>query len=764
MTGPSDERLPPRPAPLRRLGFRLTLVALLFAAAGLIVTMMLLAQQSASIARDSTRRAALAGPGRQLLTLLATLNEAESGQRGYLLTGKPRYLEPYRQAVATIPSLMQALEAPGDADPEFAARSQRLRQLIGSKLAELERTVALAEQGQREASLSQVQSDAGQSEIEQIRSLLEEQERTLSRERLRLIDQATAGLARLEAMVVLMIFLLLVSGALAALQLRRDIVEHRRLERKLAESERFVREIADSVPVRIAYVDADRRFRFVNLAHCRRFGRPAGEILGRRVEELATQEVAASIRPHAEAALRGEHRRFEFEEVIDGRGRRIENQLVPDPSPAGGVAGFYAIGVDITERVATEQALRELNAIFDSSPDYIIQADHRGQLLYWNPAARDVLGMPPDEPPARHRFDEFNTPETNRRFAEEITPAVKARGVWVGEVEVVVARGRHVMVNHMVIGHRDAQGRLARYSAVMRDITGMIQARHELALQAATLESIIETMPAMVAVVDGEMRYRFANTAFLRWLGLPREAVVGRAVPAVLGPEETAQRQIWIDRALAGEAVHFERSFPQRESGRHLGISYIPRRSGERIEGFVVVAHDISSHKAEQDRLARLAERDGLTGLLNRIGFERYLASHAAEGRLEGLAVLYIDLDHFKPVNDSFGHAVGDQLLRLFAQRLQGLVWPTDAVARLGGDEFAVALPGMRERAHADSVADRILAAAHAPFEVGALTLQIGASVGVAFDADHDTGWQGLVDHADRKLYQAKAAGRGRRG
>jgi diguanylate cyclase (GGDEF)-like protein/PAS domain S-box-containing protein len=765
MTGTADDSASNRQAPLRRLGFGLTLAALLAAAAGLIVAMVLLGQQSASIARDSTRRAALAGQGRQLLTLLATLNEAESGQRGYLLTGKPRYLQPYLKAVVEVPSLMRALDDAGGAGPEFAARSQRLHRLIDSKMAELERTVELARQGRHDESVSQVQSDAGQSDIEQIRPLLEEQEKTLSRERLRLIDHASTGLARLEAMVVLTSALLLVSGALAGVQLRRDLVEHRRLERRLAESERFVRQIADKVPVRIAYVDAERRFRFVNLAHCRRFGRAAGDILGQQVEDLAQEEVAAAIRPHADAALRGEERRFEFEEVVAGERRRIENQLVPDPAPEGGVAGFYAIGVDITERVATEQALRELNAIFESSPDYIIQADQRGQLLYWNAAAREVLGMPPDEPPSRHRFDEFNTPETNRRFAEEITPAVKARGVWVGEVEVVVAGGRRLMVNDMVIGHRDAQGRLARYSAVMRDITGVIRSRRELALQAATLESIIEAMPAMVAVVDGEARYRFANTAFLRWFGRPREEVVGRAVREVLGEQEMAARRPWVQRALAGETVHFERSFPERESGRHLAISYIPRRSGEQVEGFVVVAHDISAHKDEEARLAQLAERDALTGLLNRSGFERYLASHADEGGAAGLAVLYIDLDHFKPVNDGFGHAVGDQLLRLFAQRMQALVRPTDAVARLGGDEFAVVLPGVRERLHAERVADKILAAAHAPFEVGAFTLRIGASIGVAFNADYGgTGWQSLVEHADQKLYQAKAAGRGRRG
>jgi diguanylate cyclase (GGDEF)-like protein len=106
---------------------------------------------------------------------------------------------------------------------------------------------------------------------------------------------------------------------------------------------------------------------------------------------------------------------------------------------------------------------------------------------------------------------------------------------------------------------------------------------------------------------------------------------------------------------------------------------------------------------------------------------------------------------------------VGDQLLRQFAQRVQRLVRPTDAVARLGGDEFAVALPGVRQRENAEAVADKIVRAAQEPFEVGSLVLRVGASVGVAFKADEETGWQGLVERADNRLYQAKSEGRGRK-
>lgn len=126
------------------------------------------------------------------------------------------------------------------------------------------------------------------------------------------------------------------------------------------------------------------------------------------------------------------------------------------------------------------------------------------------------------------------------------------------------------------------------------------------------------------------------------------------------------------------------------------------------------------------------------------------------------LAVLYIDLDHFKPVNDTYGHSMGDELLRQFGARLRVLVRPTDAVARLGGDEFGVVLADVREPKDAAMVADKVVEMAARAFEVDGKVLSIGASVGVAFDAGGDAGWKGLVKRADEMVYTAKAAGRGR--
>ena len=420
----------------------------------------------------------------------------------------------------------------------------------------------------------------------------------------------------------------------------QDITERKQLEQRVADSERFLRQIADSLPLRIAYVDKNRRFQFINVTHSLRFERGRDEIIGRTRRELTSDPVDPAVEARYQAALTGQAQHFEFDEPIGGQLRRIETRLVPDIGPDGQVRGFFATGIDITERSAADQALQR---------------------------------------------------------------------------------------------------------------------------QTATLRSVTEAIPATVAVVGSDARYRFVNSAFERWCGAPREQIVGRTVVEVLGEQESQRRWPWVERALAGETGTFGLAYPGPDGTSYLSISYIPLLLDTgAVDGFVAVTQDVTQQKREELRLLDLTQRDPLTGLLNRSGLELQLEHVVQQGGGATLAVLYIDLDHFKPVNDRHGHPAGDRVLKLFAQRLVNLVRPTDAVARLGGDEFVIALLGVRGGADAQGVADKVLAAAHAPFHVGALLLQIGASVGIAHGVEPALGWRELVERADRQLLSAKALGRGR--
>ena len=541
----------------------------------------------------------------------------------------------------------------------------------------------------------------------------------------------------------------------------QDITERHLLQERLLASEQFVRRLTDSLPVRIGYVDANGHFRFMNDALCRRFGRPRDELLNRTTAEITGAADPAIEGPMA-AALRGLPQRFEFDDDVAGARRRIDKQLIPDVDAAGVLRGVFTIGVDITERDAAQQSLRELTAIVESTEDLVVQTDRTGAITYLNGAARRALDMVGDSSLNGLNFAQFHTDETNRLFADTVLPAVRKRGWWIGDTTVLVAGRRVVPVSHLVIAHRDGSGRVARFSAVMRDESSKVEARRDAQRQAATLRSIAESIPACVAVVGADQKYRFVNTAYERWLGARREAIVGRSVAEVLGPWDYLRVQPSIDRVLLGESVSFERDYHVDGRLQHFAVTYVPTYlEGAEVDGFVGVLHDISVHRDNEMRLTDLSERDALTGLHNRAGFERHISKAHSSGSGTGLALLYLDLDNFKPVNDTFGHPVGDELLRQFAERLRGLVRPSDFVARIGGDEFVVLLHSVRVASHAQAVAAKIVEAAQRPFTIDGHILQIGASIGVAAGAKDNETVARLIERADGALYSAKRAGRG---
>lgn len=545
----------------------------------------------------------------------------------------------------------------------------------------------------------------------------------------------------------------------------QDVTVRKALEERIAQSERFTRQVTDNLPIRIAYIDRDLRYRFVNEAHIRRFQLTKDQVLGRTPAELfGPEQPTPAVWKFLTAAFAGQPQRFENAEESDGESRLIETQLVPDIGEGGEVRGLYATGVDITALKTTERKLLELNSILEHSSDFILQTDGKGFVQYMNPAARRALDIGDGEAVRGRRFTDFNTSQTNQRYEAEITPTAKRDGVWIGETTVVLAGSRITPVSHMVIAHRDAEGDVSRYSAVMRDISAEVAARAQLSQQTATLSGVIEAIPAVVAVFDAQFRYRLVNRAFERWRGKTRESVVGHSVADLFGQAEADQSWPFAQRALGGETISFEKDYPDGGEHRHMSISYVPLRLQDgTVDGVIGVALDITSHREQEKRLMNLAERDALTGVLNRGGFTAYLESKCESATSTSLGLLYVDLDHFKAVNDTYGHSGGDELLRQFATRLQAIVRPTDAVARLGGDEFALVLNNIGSMANVEVVADKVVEAALQPFEVDHRWLQVSASVGVAFGAASEQECKSLVERADAAVYEAKAAGRGRK-
>ncbi|PXW95195.1 PAS domain S-box-containing protein/diguanylate cyclase (GGDEF)-like protein [Sphaerotilus hippei] len=545
----------------------------------------------------------------------------------------------------------------------------------------------------------------------------------------------------------------------------QDITERRQLRQHLEEREAFLRQLTDSLPLRIAYLDRERRYRFVNAQWSRETGVPAADALGRRRAELFPDAPDAPLGERARLALQGQPQCFEFEETLQGQTRRLEHRLSPNHAiDDAGVLGFFVAGVDVTQRSAGERALREIAAIFDNTPDFVIQANRARRVRYMNPAAARAMLGHPWAPSDERLVAELLPASTARLFEAQIMPALEARDVWLGQSHARLAGGRVVPVSHMVIAHRDELGAIERYSILMRDISELEAAQSEKDRQAATVRSVANSMPSPVAVVDPSGHYQFVNRAFEQSVGRSSTDLVGRTAREVLGEAEFERRWPWVQRALAGEQVRFEIDQSGPGSQRFVAVDYIPLRTNAgALDGFVVVTQDVTAQKQEALRLESLSQTDPLTRLLNRAGFEQRLR-HMLNDRVdEPMAVLYIDLDRFKPVNDTHGHAAGDNVLRQVAVRLIRLVRPSDVVARLGGDEFAIVLPGMHDEASAGRTAEAVVLALQQPFQLHAtVTVHIGASVGGAVGWVNQRSWGELLHQADLRLYQAKGTGRNR--
>jgi diguanylate cyclase (GGDEF)-like protein/PAS domain S-box-containing protein len=541
----------------------------------------------------------------------------------------------------------------------------------------------------------------------------------------------------------------------------QDITDRKRLEQRLHENTRFLREMTDNLPFRLSYIDHKQIILFVNQAACESVGLSRDHTVGKHYSDAMPYALTQALQQHLPLALQGQAQTWTSVEMSALEERVLEFKLSPDALADGQVQGVFLTGTDVTERDMASKTQRVLNTIFEKTTDFVVQTDNKGAVVYMNPAVRKALALSADAPLTGVKFSDFNTPQTAALYLSEILPAARERGVWSGITTVYVAGQRIVPVSHMVIAHTDHEGRVQRYSAVMRDMTELLEAQRNLEQQTATLRSVTESIPAGVAVVGADDRIRFANSAIARWFGKERFELVGQPYAGALGPEDAPANAAVTEQVLAGEVVTFERELTLDQSPVHVAVTYIPLASDAALpQSYVVVGHDITQHRQESVRLVEMAQRDPLTGLLNREGLKQYVAHNARVHHHAADAVLYIDLDLFKEVNDQHGHPVGDLLLQQFASRLLSVVRPSDAVARLGGDEFVMALEGMRSLPPVERIANKVLALARMPFTIGELTVQVAASVGIAMRHRGAT-WESMMAQADEMLYAAKRAGKG---
>ncbi len=277
------------------------------------------------------------------------------------------------------------------------------------------------------------------------------------------------------------------------------------------------------------------------------------------------------------------------------------------------------------------------------------------------------------------------------------------------------------------------------------------------------LRLVIDTMPAYIYAKDDSGHFILVNRLFARIFGAAPEEVVGKTNEDYgATPEETA-RFIEEDREIlrTGKPLFVPEERAPRPDGSPgwFQTTKIPYRHPDWEKPAILgVSVDITESKEQAEVLRRMAQHDALTGLPNRALFSELLGKALAVTRREKnkLALLYIDLDDFKPVNDSYGHAAGDTVLRETARRLERTLRESDGAGRIGGDEFTAFALGIGRTEDADAVAAKVRAAIAAPVDVGDAEISVTASVGAAVYPDDGTDEESLLRKADEAMYREK--------
>ena len=284
--------------------------------------------------------------------------------------------------------------------------------------------------------------------------------------------------------------------------------------------------------------------------------------------------------------------------------------------------------------------------------------------------------------------------------------------------------------------------------------------------QTRVFETILSSSPDLSFTFDLAGRFAYANKALMELLGLPRDEIVGKNC-FDLNLSTAAELQGHIQRAVStkepvrGEILH-TKPFAEDQFYDYIFAPVLTKRG--RVEAVAGTARNITERKTSEENNWQKANYDFLTGLPNRRLFRDRLeqaVKHA--GRIVApIALLFIDLDHFKEANDTFGHEVGDLLLRLVADRVRSCVRDTDTVARLGGDEFMVILQDLVNAEHVELVVRKIINELASPFQINNDTIHISASIGITLCPQDASSSEYVIKNADWAMYAAKNAGRNR--
>ncbi len=540
-----------------------------------------------------------------------------------------------------------------------------------------------------------------------------------------------------------------------------------------ADDEHRYRAMLDQLQAYVYVKDLQGRYTYVNDWACRFLGRPAGQIIGRTDPELLDPELADRMRASDQQVMAGGRPLgYETRFVPPGGTEGICLWTVKQPlrDAQGRMIGVCGVSTDITARKRQEEELLTLKnqreATLRALPDLMFELDAEARFVDYHSPRQELLALAPESFLGR-TLTEVLPPRVAQICMAALREA-REHGYASGQqFWLDLPIGRHWF--ELSVAPKDGDMHSpSGYVVLSRDITDRKNAEQALQQSESLLRAILDNTPLQYWARDLEGRCIMENAQVVKHWG----SLLGtRPQDANVSQQELA---LWLDnnhRALQGEVVEDEVMYVVDGQPRNFLNVIAPIRVDGKIIGVVGFNQDITERKAADDRIRSLAFYDPLTGLPNRrLMFDRlgHVLALSARRQRQG-ALLLIDLDNFKILNDTQGHEAGDQLLVEVAARLHACIRHGDTAARLGGDEFVVIfedIDGLGGGApQAELLAQHILHRLSEPYQLrtaqgGVLTYHCTSSIGITlFDSDAVTSEE-LLRRSDTAMYQAKASGR----
>ncbi|MDO9386980.1 MAG: PAS domain S-box protein [Thiobacillus sp.] len=545
----------------------------------------------------------------------------------------------------------------------------------------------------------------------------------------------------------------------------RDIGERIELESRLTRSRDFHLKLLQHFPHMVWRSGAD--------GNCDYFNKTWLDFTGRKLEQELGNGWAEAVHPddldrcrtvYLEAFGKREPYEIGFRlRRHDGEYRWLMSNGAPYEDLNGNFAGYIGACYDVTERKLAEDKVRKLSRVVEETGNSVIIADRNGIIEYVNPAFTKVTGYSLEEAVGQSP-GMLKSGLTPAEHYQKLWKTLQAGEEWRGELRNRKKSGDLFWESEVISALKNAAGEITHFIAVKEDVTERKHQEEKLRMWERAIESSVNAILITDAEVPGNPLI-YTNPAFERITGYSQEEALGRNCN-FLQNEDTDQPEVEelrqaIREQREGHAVL--RNY--RKDGslfwNELLIAPVRDESGK-VTHFVGIQNDITERKTHETRLEYQANYDTLTGLANRNLFQDRLSQALISARRIGrsLAVLFIDLDNFKNINDSLGHDAGDALLTQVAARLAGSVREGDTVSRQGGDEFVLVLSEIREDDDVPIVMQKILKAMSAPFDINGRALRITCSIGIASYPKDGEDRQTLLKNADAAMYRAKELGR----